>query len=149
MGFILGKSGLLKQTTIFQLSKQMKMRNYIELKDLEIYQLARILSKGIWPIYKKMTWQEQKIMGDQAVRSADSIGANIAEGYGRYHKMDKIKFYLYSRASLNEFSIHWVELLFERNLINEGTQKEFKTISKKLEIKLNNYITRIRKSDNL
>ncbi|MCK4639103.1 MAG: four helix bundle protein, partial [Bacteroidales bacterium] len=25
--------------------------------------------------------------------AADSISANIAEGFGRYHKKDKIKFY--------------------------------------------------------
>ncbi|MCB0652092.1 MAG: four helix bundle protein [Saprospiraceae bacterium] len=125
------------------------MGKYIELKDLEIYKLSRELSSGIWQIYCEMKWQDQKIMGDQAVRSADSVGANIAEGYGRYHKLDKIRFYLIARASLNEFSIHWVELLHERKILNIDVFNDLKSCSKKLEIKLNNFITRIRKSDNL
>jgi len=36
------------------------------------------------------------------VRSADSISSNIAEGFGRYFKKDKIKFYRYSYASILE-----------------------------------------------
>lgn len=122
---------------------------YIELKDLEIYQLARKLSSIIWPVYKSLDWQMQKIIGDQSVRSADSIGANIAEGYGRYHKMDKIRFYLIARASLKEFSLHWNDLLFERELIDQNTFESIRKTSKSLEIKLNNYITQLRKSDRL
>lgn len=125
------------------------MGNYIELKDLEIYQLSRQLSKMIWPIYKNMDWHNQKIIGDQAVCSADSVGANIAEGYGRFHKLDKIKFYLIARASLNEFAIHWMELLFEREIIEKKFFDESKQITKSLEIKLNNYITALRNSKEL
>ncbi|GIV44793.1 MAG: hypothetical protein KatS3mg035_1916 [Bacteroidia bacterium] len=33
-------------------------------------------------------------MGDQFVRATDSIGANIAEGYGRFHYLEKLKFLL-------------------------------------------------------
>jgi len=71
-------------------------KNYILLKDLEIYQLARELSKIGWDTYKNMDWQTKKVIGDQFIRALDSIGANIAEGHFRYHYLDKIKFFYYA-----------------------------------------------------
>lgn len=53
------------------------------------------------------------MFGQQFVSSVDSIGANIAEGDGRYHYLEKIKFYYNARASLVE-SCHWNDLLKER-----------------------------------
>lgn len=55
-------------------------------------------------------------MGDQVITAIDSIGANIAEGYGRYHYLDRIKFYYNARGSLLEAK-HWVYLLRKRNII--------------------------------
>lgn len=84
---------------------------------------------------------DKKHIGDQFLRAVDSIGANIAEGYGRYHYLDKVRFYYNSRASHYEAFIHWLELLLEREKISET---EFATINKTaliLQIKLNNFIT--------
>lgn len=64
-----------------------------------------------------MNYENKKIIGSQFIRAIDSVGANIAEGYGRYHYLDRIKFYYNSRASLFE-SKHWVLLLKERKIIN-------------------------------
>jgi len=36
------------------------------------------------------------------VRAADSIPANIAEGYGRYFYKESKQFYFYSRGSIQE-----------------------------------------------
>lgn len=71
------------------------MDKYIVLKDLEVYKLARELSKIGWEIYEFLDWQIKKIVGDQFIEATDSIGANIAEGYSRFHFLDKIKFFLY------------------------------------------------------
>jgi four helix bundle protein len=62
---------------------------YFELKNLVVYQLACEIGDKSWPIYDRLDWQIRKIMGDQFIRSADSISANIAEGYGRFHYLDK------------------------------------------------------------
>ncbi|MGR3219690.1 MAG: four helix bundle protein [Candidatus Anammoxibacter sp.] len=120
---------------------KMSCSKYIELKDLEVYQLARQLSKLAWGIYEPLTWQNKKIMGDQFIESTDSVGANIAEGYGRFHYLDKIKFYYTSRASLFESCIHWLELLEERKKITRDQFNEVKEIVDKLTIKLNNFIS--------
>jgi four helix bundle protein len=76
----------------------MENKRFIELQDLEVYQLARRLSKDAWGIYSGMTFEQKKIIGDQFIRAVDSVGANIAEGYARYHYLDKVRFYYFSRA---------------------------------------------------
>lgn len=82
----------------------------------------------------------KKITGDQFIEAVDSIGANITEGYNRYHYLDKIKFYYNARASLSEVNDHWIELIKERDKIVDEDYQAFKKISKKLSLKLNNFI---------
>lgn len=124
----------------------MASQNYISLKDLEVYQLSRELSKIAWAIYSKLNYPQKKTVGDQFITSADSVGANIAEGYARYHYLDKIRFYYISRGSLSEAVNHWSELMLERDFISLSDFDEIKTIHQKLEVKLNNFISSTFKS---
>lgn len=119
----------------------MEKNKYILLKDLEIYKLSRELSKIGWEIYEALSWQDKKIIGDQFIEAVDSVGANITEGYSRYHYLDKIKFYYTSRASLAESCDHWLELLYERKKINSEDYDKMKSIKRELSIKLNNFIS--------
>ena len=90
----------------------------MEIKDLEIYNQSVEISRRAWLVYDKLNWQQKKIIGDQWITSVDSVGANIAEGFGRFHYLDKNKFNYNARGFLLE-SIHWTKLLFERNMIPE------------------------------
>lgn len=119
--------------------------SHIELKDLEVYKAAREISKLVWEVYKSLTFEEKKIVGDQFIRSNDSIGSNIAEGYGRFHFLERIKFYYNSRGSLSESS-NWTEIMIERNIRNKQFLENLKKLLKEEEIKLNNYISSIYKS---
>jgi four helix bundle protein len=119
----------------------MENNKYIPLKELKVYQLARKLSSKAWNIYSPMSFEEKKIIGDQFIRSTDSIGANIAEGYSRFHYLDKVRFYYNARASQSEATDHWLDLLLERNKIPKDIFDEFASISKELQIRLNNFIT--------
>jgi four helix bundle protein len=116
------------------------MSEYLELNKLTVYQLAREISKLAWVIYEKFDWQKKKVIGDQMIRSADSIGANIAEGYGRFHYLDKIRFYYNSRGSYYEF-IHWLDLLVERELLAVVKYNQLMVMCKYFVVKLNNYIS--------
>ena len=116
-------------------------KRFIPLNDLEVYKLSRELSKMAWEVYNRLTWQDKKVIGDQFITAIDSIGANIAEGYFRYHFLDKIKFYYISRASLAESSDHWLELLFERGKVSQEKFDEMKNLAKSISIKLNNFIS--------
>jgi len=118
----------------------MKSQNFIELRDLEVYQLSRKLSRIAWDIFCRMNFEDKKHMGDQFLRSVDSIGANIAEGYGRYHYLDKVRFYYNARGSHFESFIHWFELLKERDKISETEYSSVSGTAHTLLIKLNNFI---------
>jgi len=119
----------------------MESQNFIELRNLEVYQLSRKLSSTAWGIFCRMDFMDKKHIGDQFLRSVDSIGANIAEGYGRYHYLDKVRFYYNSRASHYEAFNHWLELLFEREKISKTEFESINETAQKLQIKLNNFIT--------
>ena len=86
----------------------MESQNFIELKNLEVYQLSRKLSSIAWEIFCRMDFMDKKHIGDQFLRAVDSVGANIAEGYGRFHYLDKVRFYYNSRAShMRHLFIGW------------------------------------------
>jgi len=106
------------------------MGNYISLGEIEPYKTAVNVSQKCWKIYEKMDWQLKKIISDQLIRAIDSVGANIAEGYGRFHYLDRIKFYYNARGSLFEVK-HWLFLLKERQKI---TEEKFNELLKDLEI---------------
>jgi len=121
------------------------MSEYIKLKDLEVYKLARELSRIGWQIYNRLSWQIKKIMGDQFITATDSIGANIAEGYGRFHFLDKNKFYYNARGSLIEAGEHWLELLMERKVVEEQDYQDYLRIYIQLKPKLNKLISAVKK----
>ena len=118
----------------------MESSGYIELKNLEVYQISRQLSSIVWKIYCGMNFEDRKHMGDQFLRSADSVGANIAEGYGRYHYLDKVRFYHNARGSHLESFTHWLELLSEREKISTEEFENIRAKASILQIKLNNFI---------
>lgn len=123
------------------------MGKYITLENLEAYKLSRKLSKISWNAYEKFDWRIKKIIGDQFIESTDSSSANIAEGYGRFHFLDKVKFYYNARGSLFE-SKHWLDLLFERNLVNKDFVKNYEKIYKELSVVLNGLIKSLMKAKN-
>lgn len=116
----------------------------MNLNDLEIYNLAREISRDAWTTYEDLKWQDKKITGDQFISAIDSVGANIAEGFGRYHYLDKNKFNYNSRGSLLE-SIYWLEVLRERGKIKNIAYDRLKEKIEILHKKLNNYISSTRR----
>lgn len=115
------------------------VKAYLSLEKLEAYKLSRQLSILAWQAYESFGWRVKKVIGDQFITSADSTGANIAEGYGRFHYLDKVKFYYNARGSLLE-SRHWLELLRERKLIDVAYVKKYLEIYRDLRIVLNGLI---------
>jgi len=115
------------------------------LDNLEVYKLARSLSQQSWIIYSQFSWQLKKIVGDQFIEAVDSIGANIAEGYGRFHYLDRIKFFYNARGSLLE-SKHWIDLLLERKYITKNNFEQFLNTFDNLSPALNALINSIYKT---
>jgi len=53
-------------------------------EDLEVYQLAEELGDQVWDIVIVWPTFAKNSLGYQLVKAADSIGANLAEGFGRF-----------------------------------------------------------------
>jgi len=93
-------------------------KKYLKLNDIESYKIAFKLSNYVWDVVLKWDYFSKDTVGKQFVRAIDSISANIAEGFGRYSKKDKVKFFRYSFGSLYE-SLDWNEKSHLRNLLSE------------------------------
>jgi four helix bundle protein len=90
-------------------------------ENLEIYQIAEKIADEIWNIVLNWCNPAQGI-GKQMIRSADGIGANIAEGSERGTDQDNRRFLRMARDSLYE-TRHWLRRAYKRNLLtNEQTE---------------------------
>ncbi|RLJ80046.1 four helix bundle protein [Pedobacter alluvionis] len=103
-------------------------KNYLQLNQITAYTKSFHLSNFVWDLVSGWDSFEKYTIGQQFVDAVDSISANIAEGFGRYHKKDKIKFYYYSFGSVKE-CLDWNEKARVRKLVNEETySKIFATL---------------------
>ncbi len=116
----------------------------LKVEDLEIYQMAEDLSDQIWELYIGLDYFARDTVGKQLVRATDSISANIAEGHGRYHFNDRLRFCYYARGSLFE-SRSWLFKAIRRKLI-KGSIEEIIEIIEILPKRLNAYIGSIKKA---
>ena len=71
-------------------------------EDLEVYQVAREFRKKMYAVTRRLPDFEKFDLGSQIRRAAVSLTNNIAEGHGRYHFADQVRFFLGSRGSLQE-----------------------------------------------
>ncbi|QRR02650.1 four helix bundle protein [Dyadobacter sandarakinus] len=117
----------------------------MRLEDLQIYQMSMDLSERVWIVVQEWSWFSRDTLGKQLVRAADSISANIAEGFGRYHFKENLNFCFYSRGSLYETKT-WLTKAHNRNLINKQNFEYLINLCNTLALKLNNYIKTIGKA---
>lgn len=89
-----------------------------DFENLEVYQLAERIGDSVWEIAVNWEFFAKDTVGKQLVRSADSIGANIAEGSGRGSYQDNRRFVRIARGSLYETK-HWLRRAFRRKLLDE------------------------------
>ena len=107
-------------------------------ENLRVYKLAEELSDGIWNIVLRWDKFAKDTVGKQIVRSADSIGANIAEGTGRHDFQDNRRFVKIARGSLNETQ-HFLRRAFKRDLLTAADVKKIKPLVDNLAPQLNSY----------
>jgi four helix bundle protein len=78
-----------------------------DFKELRAYQLSRELAARIYVAVERWRYVDQRTVGLQIIRGADSVGANIAEATGRWHNADQRRLLLIARGSLKETE-HWI-----------------------------------------
>jgi four helix bundle protein len=72
----------------------------MKLEELKVYQLSMKSGDEIWNIVNKWDYFQKDPVGKQLVKAADSIAANLSEGFGRFHYLETKNFGYYSRGSL-------------------------------------------------
>jgi four helix bundle protein len=77
-------------------------KSFRTFEDLEVYQIAREFRKAMYSVARKLPDFEKFGLVSQVRRAAVSLTNNIAEGHGRYHFLDQLKFLLQARGSLEE-----------------------------------------------
>ena len=95
-------------------------QKYLQLNQIVAYKKSFHLSNLVWELTSNWDSFAKYTIGQQFVNAVDSISANIAEGFGRYNKKDKVKSYYYSFGSVKE-CFDWNENAKVRKLINEET----------------------------
>jgi four helix bundle protein len=67
--------------------------------ELEVWKQARVIRRYISELVKSFPTEEKYRLTDQIIRSSRSIGNNLAEGHGRFHYQDNIRFCIMALGS--------------------------------------------------
>jgi four helix bundle protein len=82
--------------------RENEAKHYQTFDDLEVYQVVRGFRKAMYRIARRLPEEEKFGLASQIRRAAVSLTNNIAEGHGRFHFREQIKFMFQSRGSLEE-----------------------------------------------
>jgi len=113
------------------------------LEKLLVWNKTRALRIRISQLVKRIPDQEKLRLSDQMIRCSRSISANIAEGYGRFHFQDSIRFYIIARGSLIELLDH-LYVCIDENFITQETFNNFREEIYDCLKMLNGYIKYVR-----
>jgi four helix bundle protein len=100
-------------------------------RDLAAYQRAGHLADYLRAEIARWPLDDRNTSGRQLMRCCDSIGANIAESSGRWHRAEQRQFLYYARGSLLETE-HWVTTAERRGLLEAGTSDRLTDIARAL-----------------
>ena len=87
-----------------------------QIEELDMFKETEQLCDEIWEVVAKWDGFAKDTIGKQLVRGTDSIGANLAEGDGRYHFKENLNFYYIARGSLKE-TCYWLRRAQNRQLL--------------------------------
>lgn len=114
----------------------------MKLTELEVFNLAMEVGEMVWKEVLAWDYFAKSTLGKQIVNSADSVAANIAEGFGRFHYQENKHFCYISRGSLTETQV-WLKKAENRNLITTNALQIYNDKIDLLHLKLNAYIKSI------
>ena len=116
---------------------------YRTFEDLEVYQVAPDFRKAMYRVARKLPNIEKFELAPQICDAAISLTNNIAEGHGRYHFLDQIKFILQSRGSLEEL-LDDLNICEDENCLPVAEISELKQQGWRTHKVINGYIRHLR-----
>jgi four helix bundle protein len=112
-------------------------------EDLEAYRGAREFRKAMYGVNRRLPGFEKFDLGSQIRRAAVSLTNNIAEGHGRYHCLEQIKFTLQARGSLEEL-LDDLNVCADENYLPPAEAESLKQQGWRVHQLLNGYIRYLR-----
>jgi four helix bundle protein len=99
------------------------MSQHLPIEETDLFRKFEEIASLIWDLVS--TWKPfaQDTIGKQLVRAADSVGANLVEGDGRYTIPDSLHFFVIARGSARETQL-WIRRSVSRKLINPNLGTE-------------------------
>ena len=112
-------------------------------EDLKVYQTAREFRKAMYTLTHGLPDCEKFGLVSQVRRAAVSLTNNIAEGHGRFHYLDQIRFMLQARGSLLEL-IDDLNICADENYLPADTVLKFKQQALQVHQLVNGYVRYLR-----
>ena len=113
------------------------------LEDVRVLKSAEQVADAIYKVTSRWDEFAQDVVGKQMSRAADSIGANIAESYGRFHFGEKIQFLYYARGSVFETK-YWLNRAATRELMLSADSQKYVTSLTDIARQLNLYVSSLK-----
>ncbi len=105
-------------------------------RELEVYKLARQLAKEIFDITKSFPKEEIFSLTSQIRKSSRSVGAQIAEAWGKRRYIRHFESKLTDADGEQLETQHWIETSLDHNYITEFTAQDlirrYETLGKQL-----------------
>ena len=115
----------------------------LKLEELRVYALAEDLADLVWDVVIRWDAFAKETVGEQLVRAADSVGANIAEGFGRASAADNQRFVRIARGSLYE-TRQFLRRADRRNLLKVENRQSLHAVLDELMPVLNGYLAALK-----
>jgi four helix bundle protein len=112
-------------------------------ENLEVYKKAREFRKRMYGVARRLPDFEKYVLGRQIRRASVSLTNNIAEGHGRYHYLDEIKFELQARGSLAEL-VDDLNVCEDENYLSPTDVANLKEQAREVQRLINGYIRFLR-----
>ena len=124
-----------------------KYRTIKDFTDLECWKLARKVRIEVYKIVKLLPTEEKYDLGSQMRKAAVSSTSNIAEGHGRYHFQENIRFCRISRGSLYEIRDQLITCFDEKYITRDHFSRVYELAIQAAKT-LNGYIRYLRNQKN-
>jgi four helix bundle protein len=112
-------------------------------EDLEVYKAAREFRKAMYGLTRRLPDFEKYDLASQIRRASVLLTNNMAEGHGRFHYPDQIRFFLHSRGSLQEL-VDDLNVCVDENYLSSDEVAKLKEQARKLLILINAYLRHLR-----
>jgi four helix bundle protein len=112
-------------------------------EDLEVYKKDREFRKRMYALARRLPDFEKYELGRQIRRASVSVTKNIAEGHGRYHYLEEIKFELQARGSLAEL-VDDLNVCEDEHYLSTNELADLKELAREVQRLINGYIRFLR-----